>query len=150
LARLHRGFRRNDPGYRCLVPGNGAGPIHADTLEWRDKFHKGVPDFQTDAKWWDAVVYHETKLASSAGGITTGAQGDVLTELGLGSVITSPSPVGDGTPAGAPDTTAGIHVTAGKPQLGHVPETEKDRADRLRATGKVMPSLSKDFGLSDL
>lgn len=144
LARLHRGYRRNDPGYRCLVPGNGAGPIHADTLEWRDKFHKGLPDFQTDAKWWEAVVYHEAKVAGVSTPTSTG--NDVLAELGLGAA----------TPPTAPTSAAGtqqVGVGAKSPlkaKVAAVPETEKERADRLRTAGEVVPSLSKDFGLADL
>ncbi len=144
LARLHRGYRRNDPGYRCLVPGNGAGPIHADTLEWRDKFHKGLPEFQTDSKWWESVVYHEAKVAAAAAPPST--TNDVLAELGLGASASTSASAGGG-PA---QSLVNAGKPSQKPKVAPVPETEKERADRLRATGEVVPSLSKDFGLADL
>jgi hypothetical protein len=150
LARLHRGYRRTDPGYRCLIPGNGAGPIHADTLEWRDKFHKGIPEYQADTKWWDAVVYHEAKLAGMST-INTAPGSDVLAELGLDATplaavtaneSSTAQPVGNGVNAQG--------LTSAKAKTSAVSETEKERADRLRASGEVVPSLSKDFGLTDL
>ncbi len=148
VARLHRGYRRNDPGYRCLVPGNGAGPIHADTLEWRDKFHRGVPDFQSDSKWWDAVVYHEAKLSGASA--TAPAEGeDVLTELGLGGAST-PTAATNTSPTSQPTGNGGKSPPGAKAKTPVVPDTEKDRAERLRAAGEIVPSLSKDFGLADL
>lgn len=134
LSRLHRGYRRNDPGYRCLIPGNGSGPIHADTQEWKEKFHKGVPEYQTDQKWWDAVVYHESKVAQAGSGGGAGGTGDVLGDLGLG-----PTGGGGTTPAGGTP----------KPKAP-APETEKERAERLKAAGEPMPALSKDYGVPDL
>jgi hypothetical protein len=137
LSRLHRGYRRNDPGYRCLVPGNGAGPIHGDTLEWKEKFHKGAPECLTDQKWWDAVVYHENKVAQSNGGGAPGGSGDILGYLGLGPTTSGSSTTGGGTPS--------------KPKAPQaVPETEKERAERLKSGGEAVPSLSKEYGVSDL
>lgn len=129
LARLHRGYRRNDPGYRCLVPGNGQGPIHATTLEWRDKFHKGDVDFQTDEKWWQAVVLHETAL--SGGSTTSPDSGDVLTELGL-----------DG-----PSTTAASEPSSSGGTTTPTRETEKERIERLRQGAVPVPELSREYGL---
>jgi hypothetical protein len=62
LARLHRGYRRNDPGRNYLTPGNGKTRI--DTAEWNKKFHAGDPDYQDDEKWWQAVVRHDDVVAA--------------------------------------------------------------------------------------
>lgn len=138
LGRLHRGYRRNDPGYRCLIPGDGKGPIHSTTLEWRDKFNKGVVEYQSDEKWWEAVVDHERRVAAGSGPTTPGG-GDILGELGLGGSAAS-----DGAALGEGQ---GPTVPAQEPKPA---ETEKDRALRLRTTGIRIPSLSKDFGLAEL
>jgi hypothetical protein len=132
LALLHRGFRRNDPGYRCLVPGNGQGPIHTTTLEWRDKFHSGEAEFQTDEKWWQAIVLHETSLSGNS--TTSPESGDVLSELGLN---TPPS----SEPHSVPSEHSGSSVA--------IPsrETEKERLERLKNSAVHMPGLSKSYGL---
>jgi hypothetical protein len=57
LARLHRGYRRNDPGENYLTPGDGKNRL--DLQEWAKRFHAGEPDFQEDTKWWEAVLQHE-------------------------------------------------------------------------------------------
>lgn len=57
LAKLYRGYRRNDPGRNYLTPGNGR--VRVDFRDWDKAFHDGDPDFQSDAKWWEAVLEHE-------------------------------------------------------------------------------------------
>lgn len=135
LARLHRAYRRNDPGYRCLIPGNGNGPIHATTFEWADKFHKGDPEYKTDEKWWQAVVYHEAKAAgvgTTGTSASTAPSGDVLDELGLkgGGAASTP------TAASAPGTSSGA-----------VGETEQERIARYIKSGVMVPELSREYGL---
>jgi hypothetical protein len=133
IARLHRGFRRNDPGYRSLVPGNGAVATHGEAFEWSLKFHKGIPEFQSDAKWWDAVVFHERRAAGEPANPASG--GDVITELGLGPPTAAGSPVVP-PPAPVPHHGAG--------------ETEKARVERFRAAATGIPHLSKEYVLNDL
>lgn len=135
LARLFRAYRRNDPGYRCLVPGNGRSASHAEAVEWSNRFHAGDPEFQTDKKWWDAVESHERLYAASLQ--APGAQSsDVLAELGL----SAPPPQAPVTPAA---TTRQPVATP------RAPETEKDRLDRLKAHGVALPHLSKEYALSE-
>lgn len=57
LARLHRGYRRNDPGENYLTPGNGKARLPTD--DWVGFFHFYDPDYQTDKKWWEQVLEHE-------------------------------------------------------------------------------------------
>lgn len=59
LAKLHRGYRRNDPGRNYLVPGNGKTAIHETAREWGRKFREGDAEYQSDTKWWEAVLRHE-------------------------------------------------------------------------------------------
>lgn len=132
LARLFRAYRRNDPGYRCLVPGNGKTAAHAEALEWSQKFHAGDPDYQTDKKWWDAVESHE-RLA--AGLLAPDSRTpDVLAELGL-------------TPPVAQSAAPAPRGPAAPPRP---PETEKERLDRLRSHSVSVPHLSKEYALPDL
>lgn len=68
LARLYSAYRRNDPGLRCLVPGDGNRAIHVKTREWGAQFDKGVPRFQTDDEWYESARRHnELKDAERAG-----------------------------------------------------------------------------------
>ena len=136
LAHLHRGYRRNDPGYRCLIPGNGTGPIHATTLEWRNKFHKGDEDYQTDEKWWDAVVRHEAKFAAPSGQTdATKDYGDILTDLSLSSAESA---------AGIPDTGTEKEETV---ESTPKPETERERLARYNEGATRVPELTSEYGL---
>jgi hypothetical protein len=57
LARLHRGYRRNDPGTGYLTAGDGNSRM--DTSDWVAAFHRGESDYRTDEKWWEAAVEHD-------------------------------------------------------------------------------------------
>jgi hypothetical protein len=57
LARLHRGYRRNDPGTGYLTAGDGSSRM--DTSDWIAAFHRGEQEYQADDKWWAAAVEHE-------------------------------------------------------------------------------------------
>lgn len=57
LARLYKGYRRNDPGLNYLTAGNGK--VRFDTSDWVKQFHFGDPEYQTDDKWYEKVLEHE-------------------------------------------------------------------------------------------
>jgi len=71
LARLFDGYRKTSPaGERYLItayaPGtkkNRRDPMHRSALldEWIAGFEAGDPDYQSDAKWWEAVEWAETE-----------------------------------------------------------------------------------------
>jgi len=63
LGKLVLAFSRNDPGVKCLMPGDGNQAIHAMTRDWGKKFSEGVSEYQTDQKWWEAVLNHERIVA---------------------------------------------------------------------------------------
>ena len=139
LARLIKGYRRNDPGYRYLIPGDGETAIHLKAKEWAEKFYDGDPEYQEDTKWWEAVAYHEERRLSggpAAPPAAGGGGGGVLSRLGLQggapSGVNAPTP---GGPAAPPAQTQ---------------ETEQQRLIRLRAHGSVVPSLTGDMGLVEL
>jgi hypothetical protein len=64
LALLFGAFRRNDPGTRNLIPGDGSRAVHEMTRHWATRFHDGDPAFQTDRIWYEAVLAHEKIKAS--------------------------------------------------------------------------------------
>lgn len=134
LARLHRGYRRNDPGYRYLIPGDENGPIHEKTREWGERFQSGDPEFQSDQRWWDAVVFFEDRRA----GVPLAPQPpeSVLAELGLD----------------ASDPTDGAVPSQPPTEAQPVPprETEQQRIARYRSSGRQVPSLTGEFGMPEL
>lgn len=69
LARLHTGYRRGSPaGLRHLVPGDPTGKgINVEPQRWADLFWDKDPEYQTDAKWWDAVIAAETAKSEGSG-----------------------------------------------------------------------------------
>lgn len=139
LARLVKGYRRNDPGIRNLIPGDGTRAIHEETRAWARKFWQGDPDYQTDQHWWDAVVSHEQRkkkaqLEKATKGSTDTADEDAVIEA-LGG---TPIAVGPAGPTTAPD-----EPPAKK-------ETVQERVGRYTADATVLPELSRDFGIPEL
>jgi hypothetical protein len=142
LGRLHRGFRRNDAGLRCLVPGDGQGPIHEKTREWAENFYAGDPDYQSDNVWWQAVLLHEREKArreqekqAKAGAPSVPVpSGSVLESLGLSNKTPGVGAAGEETETHAP------------PKV----ETEQERLERYRLRGIPLPSLTGDFGLVEM
>jgi hypothetical protein len=69
LARLHSAFRRGQPaGLRNLVPGdsNGKG-FNRPAVLWAGLFAEGNPDYQTDEKWYEAVLIAEEANSKKRG-----------------------------------------------------------------------------------
>lgn len=135
IGRLHRGYRRTDPGYRYLIPGNGKGPIHATTVDWSKKFYEGEEDYQSDEKWWDAVEQHEKHISKSRSAGKKGAS-SVRAALGI-----SPSKT-NGTATPQPSHTPNMP----KPKV----ETHQERMERYRSKANSIPELSRDFCVSEL
>lgn len=61
LAKLFYGYRRSSPpGLRYLIPGNKTGQgLYAEAKRWADLFYAGDPEYQTDEKWYEAVLNAE-------------------------------------------------------------------------------------------
>lgn len=142
LARLFKGYRRNDAGTRYLIPGDGSRPLHEETRQWARKFWAGDPDYQTDLKWWEQVVAHDerqkqAKLDKAIGDSSGGAdEAAVLTALGG-----SPSAV-----TASPAIPISPNVTTRTPKT----ETVQERLARYLIESSPLPELSREFGLPDL
>lgn len=140
LARLVEGYRRVDAGRRNLIPGDGKGPIHTQTREWARHFWAGVPEYQTDEKWWEAVESHESrknsdKVATATEGSPDQADEDAVLAA-LGGITTA-----------VPETPEEAEPEAAK--ITPPSETVQERLDRL-ADSINIPELSRTFGLPEL
>ncbi|MGW1363325.1 ATP-binding protein [Streptomyces chartreusis] len=156
LARLFKGYRRNDAGLRYLVPGDGRSkPIHEDTRRWGQEFHRGNPDYQTDERWWQAVVDHEAaksrgknaKVAAATPGkpdeaAVMEALGFDGAEIGgLGSAVTGPD---ETNPDAQARPSTGGDSAASAPEKRK--ETRQERVTRYMENSTTYPALSRSFG----
>ena len=134
LARLHKGFRRNDPGTNYLTPGNGKARL--DTADWVRLFHFGDPEYQTDEKWWQQIVEHEQIAKALKEGkkvdVATGVQEDPTREF----------EGGDETDAGG-ETPATVEGQEKKKPL-----TEEQRLALLLEHGIPIHELDGEFSVS--
>ena len=69
LARLQAGFRRGQPaGTRWLVPGDATGKgFNVPAQQWAAMFWAGDPEYQTDEKWYEAVLTAEKGRTANRG-----------------------------------------------------------------------------------
>jgi hypothetical protein len=61
LAKLFYGYRKSHPpGLRNLIPGNKTGQgLYTEAKRWADLFYAGDPEYQSDEKWYEAVLNAE-------------------------------------------------------------------------------------------
>ncbi len=136
LARLFNAFRRNDPGLKCLIPGDGRVALHERARQWAREFRKGRADFLTDQKWFEAASNHDeiaTGLARPVAGDEEGDTQELIDRTGLD----------DAAPQGP---------TAG-PRGGDAPpavETEAERYARYRGAAMTLHDLSGMVGVGHL
>ena len=154
LARLFKAYRRNDPGARYLIPGDGTRALHEDSRQWGRRFLAGDPEYQTDARWWRQVEVHDERVQAAKIARTTSPtdQADedaVLAALGgetSGTAGVGPSPEQSPTTTTGPVTPPPVGADPAIPRA----ETLQERIARYRAAGHLMPDLSRDYGLPDL
>ncbi|MEV1244500.1 ATP-binding protein [Nonomuraea sp. NPDC049750] len=155
LARLVKGYRRNDAGERYLIPGDGRKPIHDDTRRWGLEFHKGIAAYQPDERWWQAVLDHETakrngkqeKAATSTPDKPDEAA--VLEALGLDEaedLVSSASPEPPTQPsAQTAPPTVNVPATPAT-QERREKETRQERITRYTENSTMYPALSRPLG----
>lgn len=139
LALLFKGYRRNDAGRRCLVPGDGVRPIHDETRRWAELFHRGDAEYQTDERWWEAVVAHETQQKKSK---LDDVRGHSPIEADEAAVLDALG----ATPKGAPLLLSETTDASPGEKPSSKRETTQDRLARYRDNSRLMPELSRDFG----
>ncbi|MFE1396543.1 ATP-binding protein [Nocardiopsis dassonvillei] len=151
LGRLFKGYRRNAAGRRYLIPGDGTRPIHEETRRWAKLFHAGQPAYQSDEKWWEAVLNHEernkkAKLEKSREGTPSRPDEDAVLEA-LGTP--EPDPTDETSTTAKPLTPKTITPTNTSHRTPQK-ETTQDRLNRYTSDSIVIPELTGDFGLPRL
>jgi ribosomal protein L37E len=138
LGQLFKAFQNNRPGLKCLIPGNGYQATHEQAREWGTLFHRGIPEYLSDEKWYEAAARHEeVKARQRAGGHNepgTGSdQGDLSGRTGLDPLppVEPPS-----FPQPAPPSPA--------PPGG---ETEDERFARYRKDAQELYDLAGQIGV---
>lgn len=88
LALLFSAFRRNDPGLRCLTPGDGKVAIHSKAKEWAGYFERGVPQYMDDTEWFESARRHdEIKAGAVISALNGGQEAKPPTSSGLGNLL---------------------------------------------------------------
>lgn len=134
LGMLVHAYRRYDPGYRYLVPGDGTKALADTARRWGQHFRDGLSDYQSDEMWWKNVVKHEE--------ISAGLAGDDYEEVD--DLLPTPGGHTDSEPRGATSSDSGekdSHDADICEDVVDVPETRAERLARYRAVGRVMPQL---------
>jgi len=151
LGWLFKGYRRNDAGLRCLIPGDGMRPIHEETRRWAQKFWAGDSDYQSDERWWLAVLSHEERRKqgkiekATSGSPAHPDETAVLEALGASATVATIDP--------GQQPIDGTEQRAGQAPVGEQPaakETQQERLARYRAASTLLPELTRDFGLPEL
>lgn len=135
LGRLHRGYRRNDPGANYLTPGNGK--VRVDNRDWDKRFRDGDPDYQDDTRWWELVVEHDRLVAEAK---ERGRAAQIAAANATNADVTAEFR------AAEPPTEPGPAPEAAEPRPA--PETQAARVERLTAGGQPIPELHGDFAAS--
>lgn len=133
LGLLFHAYRRYDPGYRYLVPGDGDKAMAEQARKWGANFRRGLSAYQSDEMWWKHVVSHEEIKAGGSG--DDDGEPDV-DDLLPGGGTGGGDPVAEGSTADADGDEDGA-ADDQSPEL----ETRDERLARYRANGRVMPQL---------
>ncbi|MFE2326643.1 ATP-binding protein [Streptomyces sp. NPDC059385] len=149
LALLYKGFRRNDAGLRCLIPGDGRKPLHEATRRWGQEFQKGNPEFQTDERWWQAVVEHEeikSRGAEAKTAASVPSQPDARAVMEALKVPVNAPSSGSASLTSIAMTGDGTVTTAKEPKA----ETRSERLARYEAASTRHSHLTRPYGHPDL
>ncbi|MGW4694342.1 ATP-binding protein [Kitasatospora cineracea] len=141
LARLFKGFRRNDPGLKCLIPGDGSKATHEQARTWAADFRKGLAEFMTDQAWFEGAQKHDAIKS----GIRNSGKND-----GSAVIAGGDSELGMRTGLGGPAATVPKDVlkeAEKKPGDKNRVETEEERFDRYRKSARTVASLRGEVNI---
>jgi hypothetical protein len=136
MSKFFNAYRENKPGLRYLVPGNGTTAIHETAKSWATKFRKGDPDFETDAKWYEAAKDHDSIKAgpsTTTPSSTSDDEDEWLKNEGLSHL--SKSDATEEQKDATKEEEAETEVTR--------PETEDERFARYRNSATLLPDTDK-------
>lgn len=138
IAKLFRGYRRTDPGKRCLIPGDGKSAIHQRARDWAKKFQRGDKDYQSDEKWWEAVEFHEREAEKeNSPAPPTGGETDVDAII---EALSDGSENDDGS--SGTNEQAGI-ASSGSESTTERPATLNERVQHLYGNSSEHPGLTR-------
>ncbi len=140
LGNLFRGFQENDPGLRCLIPGNGKHATHELAREWGARFHDGLTDYQSDEKWYKYAAEHDQiKNEGQARGGDPGPSrpGDLTGRTGI-RPLPATGPAQPTSPSRTPAPAGGLSGS----------ETEERRFARYRAEAREILDLAGDVSVA--
>jgi hypothetical protein len=140
LGILFKAFQENDPGLRCLIPGNGRHATHDLAREWGRRFHDGLPEYQTDEKWCQYAADHDrskSEATTRGGGADSGTvAGDLAGRTGI-----SPLPAsGSAPPVSAESGDSGTPTV----------ETEEEGYARYRKLAREIHDLAGEVSVAGL
>jgi histidine kinase/DNA gyrase B/HSP90-like ATPase len=138
LGLLFKAFQENRPGLRCLIPGDGEHATHDKARQWGALFHKGLPEYQSDEKWYEAAAQHD---AIRNQGRTGGDRGTAPGALGGRTGLT---PLPPGPPSPPP---VGGQRPPAPPAVG---ETEDERFDRYRKEARELYDLAGEVTVAGI
>lgn len=135
MSRFFNAYRDNDPGLRCLTPGNGETAMHDTARKWGTKFRRGDPDFETDEKWYEAAKNHDRiKNGPPPESSPPDDDDSWLDEEGL-------SHLGEDGEVGAADSAEADEPEPIKP------ETENERFARYQEAATLLPDTDTEVRL---
>jgi hypothetical protein len=132
LGRLFTGYRREDPGLKYLVPGDGKSALRDKPIEWAKLFQNGEPEYQSDDKWYEAARLHDnppTSAPSPTSSRSTGT-GTAASRMGLGDDGNDPQPRSESGETG--------HGT-------RTPETRDQRLEQYRADATEVVDMAGHY-----
>lgn len=140
LGLLFKAFQENRPGLRCLIPGDGQHATHDKARQWGSMFHKGLPEYQADEKWYEAAAQHDTiKNQGRSGGDRNTALSDLGARTGLDPLLPTP-------PSPHPPPADGQR----KPAPPAASETENERFDRYRKEARELYDLAGEVTVAGI
>ncbi|MEU3918976.1 ATP-binding protein [Streptomyces sp. NPDC029004] len=151
IGKLFNAYRRNDPGTKCLIPGEGGKALHDKAREWASFFRKGLPEYFTDEKWYEQAQKadkYRTEKAQS-GPETTRANGDSPVSAATSTRPTSDVLIRTGLDFEEDTSTDNVAMVAEPPAFAVV-ETEEQRFTRYRDHASSMADLSGAVSVAHL
>ncbi|MGW7250892.1 ATP-binding protein [Streptomyces decoyicus] len=152
IGKLFNTYRRNDPGTKCLIPGEGGKALHDKAREWASFFRKGLPDYSTDEKWYEAAQKadrHRTEKGQSGPEATRANGTSQVSAASPGSRPTSDVLIRTGLDFEDEVTTADASI-ASEPSARGADETEEQRFTRYREHASSMADLSGAVSVAHL
>jgi hypothetical protein len=129
IGRLFTGYRRNDAGLRCLVPGDGRTAIHQRAREWAKEFRAGNPEYQVDTVWYEAARQND----------------EPRVEVPPEATRTSEDP--DQDARSRLDIPGQTNALPAAEREQSTRETEEQKQDRYRGAAEVLVDISGEYSL---